>query len=457
MKKILLALLLPFLGVANLSAQDTRMLLTQHEGYWLTYSERIEQLYQGVYVAQETYYSNDGYTSILLNENGDYNWVETYQVNTAKWRLVSDSELQVYDPDTGVELTYTIAELTESRLVLSQHLVADDLEQYKITTYCRSDCRLSEDEVEQLNGQGAFEIDGFTDYKNRGTSVAASPNIYTSINSHIKELRVVEPSANSAAIAQKALIYWFVNSALNRSHYVAFDRPYYFHNALLSPNLSGVKTFSISTSESSRKKVLQCKLDKAGLITAIVEDGEELKLSYKNGLPVKLEDSYNIYYKENTITIESEGHIVEHFGLDDDLKVILQRSCLDGFTGEDVKTVYFDSHTGTLYHWEKPIGTGGNGDKYVYSVSNNGEIPFTVTLESEYTTYNVERPNDTLIEITEYECEYYGRGSLEEGMELAYRSACKVHLNSKGNPVKVEDYDEDEQLENTYTFSYAYY
>ncbi len=163
MRKVFLVLFV-VLTIITANAQKTNELLTNHDGYWFLYSERIEQFSNGEYLAKDTYYDDNSFIVVGFERDGEYNYVVSKdfpQIYTTKWTLINDKQIELCSPEEDVK---DIVELTTNSLIVRYYEEFGNRKTAKISTYCFPDKRLSEKEALRLNAEGVKEMNGFTKF-----------------------------------------------------------------------------------------------------------------------------------------------------------------------------------------------------------------------------------------------------------------------------------------------------
>lgn len=449
-KNYLLALIL-FICLSSLNsfAQDVYSALTAHDGYWLLYSERVEQNNNGEYLAKEIYVPENSMDAVMFDTNGQYNMISAingFSQAEYKWKLIDDKQIKLVD-DNGSSILLDIMEISDNILrlkITEDH--GNDLKMVKISTYCFPDTRLSAEETNQENQKGVFEINGFSTVPDKIFNNNDSP--YRRLSDDKETLSIYNPSETSSIIAQLALYNMFIFDDLGA--------PPFDINELFNFNMVGVKQVETKNED----KVSKLGFNKKGMLTSVQKLNEEtnsidqIDIEYDKEGEYPLLISYSwrnkkteIFMKDNWIFINDPDWMLyyEYIKESEKFRLIKSRYYNDD-TAESIETKIYDPQTKTLDSYEYFSGTGEyNEDRYKYvygSDKNKYSIIQSLDTYKTYDYYDIEKSASS-VQLKMGNISQQDHEDNEEKpakYEKEEMSLCKFILNSSGNLQAIEYY-----------------
>lgn len=471
-KKYLLALTVFVCLSINSFAQSVYSSLTDHDGYWLLYSERVEQFNNGEYLAKEVYMPENSVNAIMFDLDGQCNTISAadgFSQSESNWKLIDDKQIKLWD-EKGNSALFDIMEISDK--VLKLRIMEDrgnGLLMAKISTYCFPDNRLSEEEAEQKNQRGVFKIEGFTELPDKILTNEDSP--YRRLSDDKEALSVYKPSENSAAIAQIVLLNSFMFDNLTE---LPFDV-----NELLTLNMVGVKRVEVTTKE----EVSNLFFDKKGLLTSVKKSsGRDINIKYNKDKknPKYISYSWNdmkteFFMKDNWVLMYyfDSMYFYEYINESPTRFRLVKSRYFDNVTADNIETKVYNPQTKTLDIYDYFSGTNERNHityKYVYGNDNNKYS--IVELSDTYKTYDYYEidKSPSLVTLTMGRVLQYVYDD-PSGERLAKndkeeKAKINIVLNSRGNPEVIEFYTADNSenkgkseynKEETISYTYQYY
>lgn len=440
-----------------LSAQTAKDLLTRHQGTWFMYSERTEeQMEDGTTDISELF--NEYNTPIRFLSNGAYSgytFPEFRYEKDAKWKVEDEKNLTLsntYYEDEEAITNWIIEELTDTKLVLkSPTKQKKGLSKDVYYTFYYPTKTLAKDDAEKLN---------------------SSLFPYKPLKYVAADLSVSSPSANSAVVAQMALLEMYYFNPVS-AIYIGqkTDFPFRLIDIVGNPALGNVSQVDIKATSPKGKAndLSRIVLNEEGKISSVVfEDGENVNIEYSSDIPAKIksgENIFNCYAKDNYFFMaRSDNAEFLYLETDNNLRLITTRYWLLDIMGFYIqRSTHLNTRSDILSISELDSSYDDSPQESDFSYTNGRKLPLSISKDVHNSgignkKYDIARNGNT-INIVCNEIAYSDdSGTMEE--HFHEEAFFEITLNEKGNMTRIKRFETDDStkkrtLDVTWIFNYV--